>query len=89
MVMLWVTDFVILLYRTTHPRIYLRITKTVNCKLLFIGAIPFGGCSYGDMWCCSSIYEVIRRGFSLLLWYGGIYYYMVSVWCCIFVSCRS
>ena len=28
--LLGVTDIVILLYRTTHPRIYLRITKTVK-----------------------------------------------------------
>lgn len=40
---------------------YIR-NENVN-KLLFIGAISFGGCSYGDMWCCSSKIEVIRRVF--------------------------
>ena len=40
----------------THPRIYLR-NENVNklSDYSFIGAISFGGCSYGDMWCCSSI----------------------------------
>lgn len=48
----------------------------------FIGAIPFGGCSL--WWYIVLLFhiEVIRRGFSL---YCGIYYYMVSVWYCIFV----
>ena len=38
--LLGVTDIVILLYRTTHPRIYLRITKTVKTDIQRKTTIP-------------------------------------------------
>lgn len=61
--LLGVTDIVILLYRTTHPRIYLRITKTVTCKnYSFIGAISFGGCV---IWCIAGL--LVSR-FALHFW---------------------
>jgi len=41
MVMLWVSHIMILLYRTTHPRIYLRITKWDTLKKLLISLVLF------------------------------------------------
>ena len=58
------TDFVILLYRGEQRRMLYQFYKIgQNNSNSFIGAISFGGCSYGDILCCSSKIEVIRRVF--------------------------
>ena len=56
MCLCWVYNFMILLYRNSTTKNISQNHKIVHFEnYSFIGAIPFGGCSYSDILCCSSI----------------------------------